>query len=385
MAAPQSPRTRLRESLSLKGMRSNFKYPEHPPDSVNHRYLFRLTNRQPIKKEYMIPVGLSAEYVLSDSINASYMRNLLAIPQRTEGFKKWIQAQHAYTGERMRTLFGSYQLIAKDGLITSLDQELLYGYTYLGDALINNYLRGSFESPINDDEFEDERFMSSDIANTLFRQFFTENYERFSDTLTLPPKEELKTQDGVSQLINENIDFFMDARNFFPIMEQYKKDLLRIIYAAPRLPAPLTVYRGFKKEDHIKEHDFVSVDFTSTSLDVRAAIKFSSITEQYYYYKPYTPIQYYGGVYEITISPRVPCIFMGYVSQLPEEFEVLLPPGIKFSFDPYIRYKTVPKEGRPISLEGDKVAVIHVMVDLPDGKSIGGRRTTKRKRTQRGL
>ena len=50
MAAPPSPRTRLRESLSLKGMRSNFKYPEHPPDSVNQRYLFRLTNRQPIKK-----------------------------------------------------------------------------------------------------------------------------------------------------------------------------------------------------------------------------------------------------------------------------------------------------------------------------------------------
>ena len=262
---------------------------------------------------------------------------------------------------------------------------MLHGYTYIGDALINNYLRGSFESPINDDEIEDERFMSSDIANTLFRQFFTENYERFADVLTLPSKEELKTQDGVIRLINENIDFFMDERNFFPIMEQYKNDLLRIIYAAPRLPAPLTVYRGFKKEDHIKEHEFVSVDFTSTSLDVRAAIKFSSITEKNYYHTPYTPTQYYGGVYEITISPRVPCIFMGYVSQLPEEFEVLLPPGIKFIFDPYIRYKTVPREGRPLSLEGEKVAVIHVTVDLPDGPFIGGRRKTTRKRTQRGL
>lgn len=198
----------------------------------------------------------------------------------------------------------------------------------------------------------------------------------------MPPKEIIFLNEGIELLIENNLDFFNDVANLKPILQKYADDLVRIIDRAPKLTSPLVVYRGFQSEEHLEGLTFVNKDFMSTSLDIYTAIQFATVNKSAYNFNADRAPKYFGGVYEIKINPGVPCIFMGFVSNLPEEYEVLLPPGLKFTFDSKIYYKQLPGNKDPFQ-STKIVAIVHVTVDLMDPIAENVKGGRRRRRTLR--
>jgi len=159
-------------------------------------------------------------------------------------------------------------------------------------------------------------------------------------------------------------------------LSAYSNDLKRIIENAPRVLSPVTVYRGFKTEEHLRGLEYVNADFVSTSLSVVKAIDFSSLPSSFYIHRVTPPVEYYGGVYEITITPDIPCLYLHLKSKVQNEFEILLPPGLHFTFNSKIHYKKFPT-ANSIEFNERRIAIIHAEVRLLKG---GGRR----RRTMKG-
>jgi hypothetical protein len=369
MEPEESPRSKLRGSLSLRGLRSNYNYPgKDEYNWSNYEPLMSDMKNREIVKEF--PRGrdkpvLSSEYLIkpNGSNIATHLRASYAYPLKTEGFRSWINASKLYTG-----VYVNGRLLG--GALSENDKVMLQGYTYMGDVLVNNYLRGTLKPPFEDEE-KAEYLATQKFIDVLFWNYINDNYDLLKTRMKLPKKGFIM---NIPELIFDNYEFFDDVSNVLPIIDIYKNDLIRIISRAPPLPAPLTVYRGFKSEDHVTDLEFSNIDFISTSLDMIQAIKFSLMNDKTYKIT-HRGAKYFGGVYEITVTPRVPCVFMGFISFIPGEYEVLLPPGLKFTFDPRIYYKVLPQKGRGFFDNGDRVAVIHVTVDLPDAVGpVGGAR-----------
>lgn len=232
----------------------------------------------------------------------SAYRDKILMPLHTPGVIQWLKRQSEYT----------QTLSARDVLC-------LKAYSYKGDTILNNYLRGR-PLTLNTTNFDD----SDGSIFGVFSLYLFEHYEHFARLIALPDKRILKPtidddNSGVVTLETEsfilaNLDFFGKPANYGYIIEQYKRDLIRIISAAPRLSKPIVVYRGFKSE-HISSLRFVNDDFLSTSLSYVAALTFAKD----------------GGMYQMTLHAGVPCLFVSHnirSRHVHSEFEVLVPPGL---------------------------------------------------------
>ena len=113
--------------------------------------------------------------------------------------------------------------------------------------------------------------------------------------------------------------WFHELKNISFLIVGLIADLTKVIYDAPRLRKPLIVYRGILSE-HNERLTFKSNDYWSTSLDPYAAVKFTDMD---------IGKRLQGPVYEIVLSPKIPCLFLERFTHFKSsEQEVLVPPGI---------------------------------------------------------
>lgn len=330
-----------REKLSLRGLRSNATRVPSPPPSRKKELLVKSAYG---KIDFLPPTNELIRH--NGTENAIRFSTTHAIPVKSDGLREWTQKQATFITN-----------------LSKRDREILSSYSAYGDTLVNNYIRGSLT------DIED--IMNHFGYLTFLRYYLYDQYDAFKGPLRLPPREQADkafygnelTIDANSliEIMFDNIDFFSNPANIAPLLEAYKQDLIRIIAAAPRLTQPLTVYRGFKSEAHLKGLEYENNDFISTSLYLPSALDFSECyrTDN----KPELGcIDYIGGVYEITIDKQIPCVYMEPNTLVPGEFEILLPPGLHFTFDSKIYYK---KFSNPLFEKGTnelRVVIIHATV-----------------------
>lgn len=220
------------------------------------------------------------------------------------------------------------------------DLEIIKSYTSHGDILVNGYCRGNL-GDIHD--LLNACFLSDDpvpLAYSLYDQ-----YGEYSKKIKLPEKKAFLDEDGelsmstVKIAMSTNMAFFRNPANIKSLLEQFKQDLIRIISASPRLKKPIVVYRGIQSESHLKNARFKNNDFMSTTLDPFSVLPFTDeFTDEE------AGVKFYCCVYEMTIEKLVPCMYMQFISNYANEFEVLLPPGMNIALGKEVQIKLKPKE-----------------------------------------
>lgn len=348
-------KSQLRNSLSLRGMRSNYIDDGNAGNSPNYsRFLV-----DPRKNTSSYTPTLPVLVKHNGSVNAQRLCRKVALPVKSDGLDTWIRAQLVYINS-----------------LSVRQQEILASYTKIGDALLNNYLRGTL----------------GDLRDMLLRRFayltclayfILDNYEVYVDAVKkfyktdvnrLPSEDDLIARNGTINIVTfeamlkENIDFFNNVKNITPLLEHYKLELSEIIFMSPRLTSDLIVYRGIRHENYLHGLEYYNPDFVSTSIVIYSAIPFAAMQLEHYGLAHEGP-RYIGGVYEITVGPSIPCIYMESVTHCEDEFEVLLPPGLMIKFDKFIHYKILHMEfnkGIPTETGREvKVGVVHAKVEDP--------------------
>ena len=269
------------------------------------------------------------------SLHSSAIRNAFLITDDpTSKYRAWMEAQISYMNE-----------------LKPKDVSMLQGYTFFGDVLLNNYLRGAIKEDLTKwvTDYTTRALKGRSLAWRAY-PFITyllyDNYHLFQEALTLPPKPPVPNNEILKylrQVFIGNISYFSQSRNILPLIEQFKHELIRIINNAPRPTFPLIVYRGLKSESHLTTASYKMNDFLSTSTYVNAALKFSSKMRNGYRIIPGIT-KYYGGLYELTVEPGSPCLFISQVSLVGEgEKEILFPPGLTIELDNKVLYKDLSK------------------------------------------
>jgi hypothetical protein len=303
----------------------------------------------------------NAFHLLPDKTQAAInIRNKFLISDASPAKYEWIQRQQKYTDS-----------------LSERDKTILSSYSYHGDKLINGYCRGNLS---NDDiaHLLDADLKSFGVSETtdmlLLAYFLYDQYDLFSKRVELPPKSQLlqvkkpRYTSPMYVCFTKYFTFFTNIRNIATLLEQYKRELIRIISKSPKLTKPLVVYRGFQHEKHITSSTFVNNDFMSTSIDPNVSFNFAEITGVVY-----------GGVYEITIDTNVPCIYLENSTLIRGEFEVLIPPGMTIALDDTIYYKIVLPDSTITeylvlagmaepNVDETKAAIIHATITRPAPK-----------------
>lgn len=202
-----------------------------------------------------------------------------------------------------------------DIFLQSLDNDeidTIKYYTYYGDTIINQFLKGLFtiewlKTTYND--YEDETpFILKDNKNKLFI-FNQQIYKHY------------KTDDWKYEnlLKNTNEEIFnkyysINLEDYKTIFKSYIYDLMKIFNKAPKLTSRLIVYRGIKDEYHLlnkKENIFVNKLFSSTTFLFDVAYKFVDKNK--------------GIIQRITIDIGIPILFLEGITLNTREYEILLP------------------------------------------------------------
>lgn len=211
----------------------------------------------------------------------------------------WIQAQVEYIKS-----------------LSDTDKQVLKGYTYQGDVLVNSWLRGMF----NETMFFEE-FSKGSLYTPLFHYYKQKHNVRL-------------------ETINHD-DYIADLRlNYKTYVMQYADDLKRIIYNSPRSTKTMRVFRGIVRPkyfiDMTKQSEHVQTsDFQSCSINFEAATEFSQ----------YANTNKYGMVLYILLTPGTPCLYMHSISSFGDEFEITLPPGVKLQHNPVLIKNIIDEDG----------------------------------------
>jgi len=207
-------------------------------------------------------------------------------------------------------------------------------YTFHGDKFINGFLRGLLKEDLQELIFA--CIQSNDIP---FKYAIYDNYDllKYKHHLYLPAKQTLM-KDGkldnavINKIVSwpENLEWFFQLKNISFLIVGLIADLTKVIYDAPRIRKPLIVFRGVISE-HNEQLTFKSNDYWSTSLNPYATVKFVDMN---------IGKRLEGVVYEITLSPKIPCLYIERLTRFKStEHEVLLPPGITYNFSKLIKIK----------------------------------------------
>lgn len=266
--------------------------------------------------------------------------------------------------------------------LSKRERAVLNAYTQFGDRLVNSYARGTLRADIGmllmnmilgpsvvadtDEEASRELLMSYwaadaakhetndnaialafgivDQINTLVRNpALTLVYPNGGGFVR---REDLLDEAGdinmplIRLLLRDNFDYFRVSAHVLPFVEQYKRELTAVIGRAPRAPVAFTVFRGIQRETHLSELSFQNVDFLSTSIVPDSAVKTFTETIE----SELGPT-YHCCVYELTVQPAVPCIYLEPITECSGEYEILLPPDLAVSLEATVRMKLfVPPE-----------------------------------------
>ena len=261
------------------------------------------------------------------------MRDSHFIRPEVHGLAEWLERQKAYvTGLPKR------------------DRDILASYSSHGDRLVNSYCRGTLT------HFPDllartlEHDKNIPLAYSIYDQYdgeiarLAEGYfgEHWRTREVLVKKNGELDMGKIRSIIFENMEYFSHIENVRSLLEQYKQDLIRIIDAAPRSRKRLVLYRGIQDESHVKTSRFRNQDFLSTSVLPGASLTFAKRYEMpLASAATYVETPFIGGVYEFTLDPNIPCIYMEYVTSYPTEYEVLLPPGLEITLGKKIFMKSL--------------------------------------------
>jgi len=343
----------LRASLSLDGLRTNAD-PVPSPHTNRKRELFV----KPKRDSSFLP---EPSWLIrqNGTENAAHLRAKYAIPFKSEGLIEWVTAQRVYVES-----------------LSKRDKDIMLSYTFLGDTLVNNYARGTLHDLT--DMFSKPSRIQKHLS--FLGYYLYDLYDTLTELEYKLPRSELMTGEQVNEravaaMLWNNKDNFVLPEFIAPFLAAYLKDLKRIIEAAPRLTSPLVVYRGFRSEAHLRGLEYENPDFISTSISISKALSFSTRKNYFNHSMKHTDVEYYGGMYEITVNPEIPCLYMELHTKVDFEFEVLLPPGLHFTFDSKIHYKLYKDGG--LSFREKRIGIIHVDVR----NTVGGlRRKTRRRK-----
>jgi hypothetical protein len=231
------------------------------------------------------------------------------------------------------------------------DKDALSAYSFHGDVFINGYLRGNLHEDIGD--LVKACHKSGDIP---FKWAIYDNYDKLKEKEIIMPLKESFIKNGkidnkvILDILadDNNWQFFFSRSNIDFLILGLVADLTRVIFNAPRLRKPLTVYRGVKSE-HFDTLKTKSIDYWSTSLDPYASTRFADSD---------VGKLIAATVYEITVEPNIPCLYLERFSKFKSsEAEVLLPPGTNYTFNKNLYIKTRVEEKPYYKLSFDEFVV----------------------------
>jgi hypothetical protein len=338
----------VRNITGFRGMRTHVKSSYNPanyPTPESH-YLHKPK----------FAVNSLTELMPNRSRHSAAIRDTYLVPEtKTPVFDAWIEAQYRYISH-----------------LSEKDKSLLKGYTYYGDTLLNSYCRGGLPKDITSwlIDFKEKILEGPDSGIDEFDGLFIaylmyDTYTLLKEPLTLPPKPPnvFDVLPYLSEVFTNNIVYFSDSRHMIPLLEQFKRELIRIISAAPRPGFPITVYRGFKSEKHLTSATYTNKDFISTSIDIMSALYFVGIKPDDHAINgiidrklPRTS----GGFYELTVTPGTPCLYISPISAVgDQEKEILFMPGLTVELDNTVRYKDLSLIRDRWTKGSTMMAVIH--------------------------
>jgi hypothetical protein len=224
----------------------------------------------------------------------------------------------------INTLINRHKIyIAK---LSDEEKDTLEGYTFIGDTIINNFMRNMYDRLSTQiyrifTAIERGEYPKLPLDWQIYHFF---EYLTKSGVKTSYKKAELidgkKLQrDIIHTIFAENVEWFSNPRNIEPLVTDLIIKTVKIILNAPRSNYRIKVYRGVTSE-HLNSLNFISSDFWSTSYIPNSALKFAGLGAY----------STYWCIYEITIMPDVPCLYISDLSKYSSEFEVLLPPFIQY-------------------------------------------------------
>lgn len=205
-------------------------------------------------------------------------------------------------------------------------KDTLIGYTFIGDTIINNFMRNLYDTLSSQiyrifTAIERGEYPKLPLDWQIYHFF---EYLTKSGVKTTYKKADLiirkeLQREKIHSIFTDNIDWFTNPRNIEPLVTDIILKTINIILKAPRSPYPIKVYRGITSE-YIKDLNFISSDFWSTSYIPNSALRFTGLGSHLTYWC----------IYEITIKPGVPCLYISDLSKYSSEFEILLPPFIQY-------------------------------------------------------
>lgn len=252
-------------------------------------------------------------------------------------------------------------------------KEALTAYTYHGDRFINGFLRNSLNryefvpNATSENEYAlAKRYTFIDLINSVrssgicpFKYAIKERYPDLRKTLQrlpimvqnhdsyshsikwvevdgssfeFPPLSFTLKDDEAFQKIMQST-WFNSLENVRPLVEDLLMDLLKIFINSPRVTEDIVVYRGVKT-NYYRPGPTTSEDFWSTSISPDVSLTFAS----------YLGKNVHFTVEEITIKKDVPCLFVSQYSKVGQgEWEILLPPGVKYFIENDLYLKKMPE------------------------------------------
>jgi len=285
-------------------------------------------------------------YTIKPSASEKVRQSVLAAYEDPE-IDAWLREQVAFINE-----------------LSSREQDILKSYTRNGDVLVNNYLRGTL--------YEDSRDLvaaSLRIPVDMYDRPIALGYSVLDQLSSILKRKDivvfgrLKKKDDfllysgelntfeMREFMMANLDYFGQAIHLGPLIEQYRRELTAILEKAPRPPHAFRVYRGLNSESHLTSLTFRNVDFLSTSMSPEwATLLFTRTLDGALVSRKHRCC-----MYELNVDPDVPCLYMQSLSQYPDEYEMLIAPGMTVSMEPTARLKSViEREGTTLTMEALK-------------------------------
>lgn len=189
--------------------------------------------------------------------------------------------------------------------LSSRQRIVLSGYTSKGDELVNMYMKNETKQL--------EEYILTYWGGWNVDYTHNPFYYQLRD-LGCPENAHAacfwKFQKGPSLLI----------KTFMSAIKSYISELTEIFNKSPKLTSPITVFKGVKNTYYKTTNSgiFQNRDFMSTTLSPKVALRFMNSASNCCFK-------------QINLIPGARAIFMEPLSQHPEEFEILLPPGNKFT------------------------------------------------------
>jgi len=279
--------------------------------------------------------------ILSDRVPFIYNDYLIRV--RSYVYNNYIDSLHLE--RHLKNLNNSDELVDYDWFVrmdryikslTKKEVFILSSYSYVGDAYVNNYLRGTIDMDILTTDITDSKnwkemmfplyYQIFGVLVKLTRRMYEACFARLDtqgnqislDAIDKHIQRFKGLQDSHGFVSYTLLMEFVTKYKFTPefctnVLDQYILDLNKIINNSPELRSELVVYRGCA-ESYIPPnvgHIYNNQGFLSTSLDIQIA-------------KNFTFEQTGGYLQRILLLPGMHVMLLTGISQFSQEQEILL-------------------------------------------------------------